>query len=80
MTKDEILKRLKEGLELLENDLEAADTPVKIGEVVLVHTFRSLQTLRDATRGIGGCYSYCTEASSQLTGVSHELKQKGGKS
>ena len=80
MSKAEILKRLKEATELLEQDLAANDDPVQIGQVVAVHTFRSLQVLRDATVKIAGCYAYCTEAISQITGVTHILgRQEQGK-
>lgn len=80
MNKAEILKRLKEADELLDQDLAASETEVQIAQVVAVHTFRSLQLLRDATVSYAGCYSYCTEASSQITGVTHILGQqvKGG--
>ncbi len=77
MSKAEILKRLKEAYELLERDLAANEDEVQIAQVVAVHTFRSLQVLRDATTEIKGCAAYCSEAISQITGVTHLVVQKG---
>lgn len=73
MKKPELLKRLNEAHELLANELAKTDDAVQIAKAVAAHTFRSLQALRDVTASFKGCYGYCSEASSQLTGVTHLL-------
>ena len=77
MNKTEILKRLQEAHEMLEQDLAAAVTEVEIARSVTVHSLRSLQVLRDVTRPYWGADEFCSEAIGQLTGVTHVLSQQG---